>query len=366
MTKKTKHIVVTFVMVTFFLSFSLLAWLKPADDFSLSERRKLSQFPELSFKTIVSGDFMSNFENYTLDQFPLRDKFRTLKAMVNLNIFKQSANNDIYVVDGFASKIEYPLNEASVERAGERFQYVYEKYLKDTNTKNYLSIIPDKNYFLGTENGYLSIDYDKMISLLKGNTGFLTYIDITKELELSDFYKTDTHWREENIVDVAEKIGNEMGTDVKADYQEKTLDVDFYGVYYGQSALPLSAEKIKYLENETLKNCKVKDYQNDKGISVYDMEKGNGKDPYEMFLGGPLSLVAIENEKAKTDKELIIFRDSFGSSIAPLLVEGYKKITLVDIRYIHPNLLENYIQFDSQDVLFLYSTSVLNNSETIK
>ncbi len=366
MTKKTKHIVITFVMVAFFLCFSLFAWLKPADDFSLSERRKLSQFPELSFKAVVSGDFMSNFENYTLDQFPLRDKFRTLKAMVNLNIFKQSANNDIYIVDGFASKIEYPLNEKSVERAGERFEYIYEKYLKDVDTKNYLSVIPDKNYFLAEENGYLSIDYEKMISLLKENTDFLTYIDITNDIELFDFYKTDTHWRQENLVDIAEKIGSEMGADVKTEYEEKTLDADFYGVYYGQSALPLSAEKIKYLENDTLKNCMVYDFQNDKEIDLYDMKKGNAKDPYEMFLGGPLSLVTIANEKAKTDKELIIFRDSFGSSIAPLLAPGYKKITLVDIRYMHPNLLENYIEFDSQDVLFLYSTSVLNNSETIK
>ena len=366
MTNKIKHIVVTFVMVAVILGTSLFAWLKPADDFSLSERRKLSQFPELSFKTVISGDFMSSFENYTLDQFPLRDKFRTLKALVALNVFNQSANNDIYVVDGCASKIEYPLNEDSVKRAGERFQYVYEKYLKDTNTKNYLSIIPDKNYFLGTENGYLSVDYEKMISLLKENTDFLKYIDITKNLEISDFYKTDTHWREENIIDVAEKIGKEMGTNVKAEYDVKTLENDFYGVYYGQSALPLEAEKIKYLENETLNNCKVYDFQNGKDIPVYDMEKGNGKDPYEMFLGGPISLVTIENENAKTDKELIIFRDSFGSSIAPLLVEGYRKITLVDIRYMHPNLLGNYIEFNSQDVLFLYSTSVLNNSETIK
>ncbi len=366
MTNKTKHIVVTFVMVAFFVVLSAFAWVKPADEFSTSERRKLSQFPELNFKTVVSGDFMSSFENYTLDQFPLRDEFRTLKALVTLNVFNQSANNDIYIVEGYASKIEYPLNEDSVKRAGERFGYVYEKYLKDTNTKNYLSVIPDKNYFLGTENGYLSIDYEKLISLLKENTEFLKYIDITKELELSDFYKTDTHWREENLTDVAEKIGNEMGTDVKAEYDVKILENDFYGVYYGQSALPLEAEKIKYLTNDVLENCQVFDYQNNKEISVYDMEKAEGKDPYEMFLGGPLSLVTIENENAKTDKELIIFRDSFGSSIAPLLIEGYKKITLVDIRYMHPNLLENYVEFNSQDVLFLYSTSVLNNSETIK
>ena len=366
MTKKTKHIVITVVMATFFLGLSVFAWIKPMDEFSVSERRKLSQFPHLSFNTVLSGDFMKNFENYTLDQFPLRDKFRTLKALVALNVFNQSANNDIYIVDGYASKIEYPLKEDSVKRAAQRFQYVYEKYLKDKNTKNYISIIPDKNYFLAEENGYLSLDYEKMISVLRENTDFLQYIDITKDVERQDFYKTDTHWKQENLVDLAEKIGEEMGTDVKTEYDVKILDKDFYGVYYGQSALPLEAEQIKYLVNDTLENCKVFDYQNNKEISVYDMEKAYGKDPYEMFLGGPLSLVTIENENAKTDKELIIFRDSFGSSIAPLLVEGYQKITLVDIRYIHPNLLENYIEFDSQDVLFMYSTSVLNNSETIK
>lgn len=366
MTKNIKHIVTTVVIATFFLSISVFALIKPADDFSQSERRKLSQLPEISFHSVLSGDFMKKFENYTLDQFPLRDKFRTLKAMVALNVFNRSANNDIYVAEGYVSKIEYPLKEKNIERAAERFSYVYEKYLKDKNTNNYLSVIPDKNYFLAEENGYLSMDYEKLLKIIRENTDFLEYIDITKALEISDFYKTDTHWRQENIIDVAEQLGKEMGADVKSEYTEKSLDRDFYGVYYGQSALPLESEKIKYLSNDVLENCKVYDYQNNKKIYVYDMEKAMGKDPYEMFLSGPLSLITIENEDARTDKELVVFRDSFGSSIVPLLVPGYKKITLVDIRYIHPDLLENYIEFNTQDVLFIYSTSVLNNSETIK
>ena len=85
-----------------------------------------------------------------------------------------------------------------------------------------------------------------------------------------------------------------------------------------------------------------------------------------MFLSGSKSLLTIENPNATTDKELIIFRDSFGSSIAPLLAEGYAKITLVDIRYMSPNMLGNFMEFTDQDVLFLYSTGVLNNSITIK
>ena len=95
------------------------------------------------------------------------------------------------------------------------------------------------------------------------------------------------------------------------------------------------------------------------------MEKAEGNDLYEMFLSGPRSLLVIDNPSADTDKELIIFRDSFGSSIAPLFIEAYSKITLVDIRCISPAYLGRFIEFDGQDVLFLYSTLVLNNSDTI-
>ena len=85
-----------------------------------------------------------------------------------------------------------------------------------------------------------------------------------------------------------------------------------------------------------------------------------------MFLSGSEPLITIENEHATTDKELIMFRDSFGSSIAPLFIEAYKKITLVDIRYIQSDFLENFIKFDNQDVLFIYSTTLLNNSKAFK
>ena len=60
-----------------------------------------------------------------------------------------------------------------------------------------------------------------------------------------------------------------------------------------------------------------------------------------------------------------MFRDSFGSSLAPLLTSGYRRITLVDTRYLSPAFLGRFIDFDGADILFLYSTSVLNNSESL-
>jgi hypothetical protein len=325
----------------------------------------LAQFPKLSLNSIISGRFMKSFETYTTEQFPLRDSFRTIKALSNFYILGQSDNNDLFFKNGHIGKIEYPLNEESVTNAAKKFEKIKNKYLDGTDTKIYFSVIPDKNYYL-IEDDYLSIDYEKMLSQIQSETEFMEYIDIKDLLTLDSFYKTDTHWRQEEIIPVAKEIAEKMGVQLNAEYKVNILDNDFYGVYHGQAALPVPPEEIKYLTNDILENAKVYNFDFQKEISVYDMEKAYGKDPYEMFLSGSLSLLTIENEKATTDKELVIFRDSFGSSLAPLLVEGYKKITVVDIRYIHPDMLERFIEFTNQDVLFIYSTSVLNNSETIK
>lgn len=366
MSAERKNKVVVYTLILFFLIFSLWAQIRREDDFSDSERRTLQQRPSASFENILSGEFMKNFEGYTLDQFPMRDRFRTLKAVFSLYVLRQKDNNDIYLADGYVSKLEYPMKEDSLLRATQRFSYVYEKYLKDTGVKVYFSIIPDKNYYLAKQNGYPLMDYPLLYEFVRERVSFAEYIDITGQLSPDDFYKTDTHWRQEKILSVAKLLGEAMDTDVEAEYELKTLDHPFYGVYYGQSALPLPAEEIHYLTNEKLENCMVYDYQNDRQTEIYDMEKAYGKDPYEMFLSGPLPLLTIENPSAVSSKELILFRDSFGSSIAPLLAEGYTKITLVDIRYMHPDFLGKYIEFTDQDVLFLYSTLVLNNGETIK
>jgi len=61
-----------------------------------------------------------------------------------------------------------------------------------------------------------------------------------------------------------------------------------------------------------------------------------------------------------------VVRDSFASSLIPLFTEAYRKITLVDIRYMRSKEIEKYIELKDQEVLFLYSTLILNNSSTLK
>ena len=275
-------------------------------------------------------------------------------------------DNGVYVAEGYAAKLNYPLDEKSVTYAAMRFEYIYEQYLKDSGGNIYVSIIPDKNYFLAEQNGFPSLDYSAMTAMLTDKMPYAKYIDIFPMLDLSDYYRTDTHWRQEKITDVAAHIASSMGVELNAEYTPVKLDAPFYGVHCRQSEISLEPDELIYLENDILKECTVYDAETDSNISVYDMELAAADDPYEIFLSGAKSLLTIENPNAATDRELIIFRDSFASCIAPLLAEGYSKITLVDVRYLSPMLLGRFVDFHGQDVLFLYSTLVLNNSVTIK
>ena len=96
------------------------------------------------------------------------------------------------------------------------------------------------------------------------------------------------------------------------------------------------------------------------------MDKLETPDLYEVFLSGAQPLLTIENPAGEAGRELVIFRDSYGSSLAPLLLQSYSKVTLVDIRYMSPDQVGDYVTFQNQDVLFLYSTLILNSGRSLK
>lgn len=347
---------------------SLCAWFLPAKASSDAERRPLAQMPEFAVENVLNGSFMTEFEDYSLDQFPLRDAFRSLKSLFHYYALGQSDNNGIYLAEGSAAKQEYPLNESSLAHALERFGYVYEKYLQDSGSRIIMAVVPDKGYYLAEESGQLAMDYEKLFAAIREGMPWADHVDLTDCLTAEDYYRTDTHWRQESLLTAAGKLCEALDvTSPRAeDHILTALERPFYGVYYGQAALPMEADTLYLLESELLSQCTVYDYETGKTGAIYDMTKLESKDLYDVFLSGARSLLTIENPSAATDRELIVFRDSFGSSMVPLLVQDYARVTLVDIRYIQIDVLDRFLEFAGQDVLFLYSTLVLNNSSTIK
>lgn len=328
---------------------------------STTERRALAQIPDITAEKLINGETFEKFEEYAMDQFIGRDTLRSIKSYFSINIFKQKDNNKLFLKDNAIYKIEYPLNRKNIEKSADKINNIYDRYLQGMNV--YYAIIPDKNYYLD-DNEYLKMDYMELEKIMKNRVKNAKYINIWENLSLQDYYRTDTHWKQENLGAVVKTIENNMNlkdtTDIKYDIEELG---DFYGVYYGQLGIKIQPDMLKILTNDVLDNCKVYNIEKQDKSQVYDKDKWNkSSDKYDIYLSGATPIITIENPNSNSSKELLLFRDSFGSSLAPLLVENYSKITLIDVRYISSKLLENYIDFNNQDVLFLYSSLVLNQN----
>lgn len=361
---KIKNIISVLLCGAFVLALAAWCFFGPKADYSESERRALAKFPETTWENISSGKFASGFEEYATDAFPLRDLWRTVKAYTRLGLFAQKDNNDLFLKDGHIGKLEYPMKPNMMDYAANLFTKVRDENFPDAQV--YFAMIPDKNKDLAD----LQLDYDLFEAQMHEKLPFATPIQISGLLSAEDYYDTDTHWRQDKITDVADRLAQAMGTELPKEYEPKELDVDFYGVYAGQSAMNPKPDTITVLTNDTIDGLQVQLLDLNTGSlktsSVYDMEKANSRDPYELFLSGNQALVRITNPANTEGKRLIVFRDSFGSSITPLLAQGYSEVILLDLRYVNSAFVGKLVNFQNADVLFMYSTLLLNNSTGMK
>ncbi len=363
MNNKIKNIVVTVTFVAFIAFFviqNVIIYFNPAES-SSAERRPLAQFPEnITVEGVLDKTVIDGFEKYTADQFPLREFFRSLKAKFQLNVLGLKENNGYAVEDGYIAKIEPEFIAENIEYSVGRLNLIYNRFIKGKGANVYSAVVPDKNYYFAKDYGYPSPDYEMMVEMMKEGLADAKYIDLFDSLELSDYYLADTHWSQPCLDDVVKKLSSEMGfaDRLSWNYTEKTLD-NFKGVYHAQSALYPAPEKLTYLTNDILENATVYDYETGETYGIYNFEAFEGSDGYDFFLSGTRSYLRIDNPGATTDKELVMFRDSFGASLAPLLVEGYKTVYLIDIRSLPIQTLMSF-DFSNKDVLFIYSSLVLN------
>ena len=345
--------------------FSVSQWILPDEELSLAERREKQQFPVLSISTLADGTFSKELESYLCDQFPLREEFRKLKAFVHFDILKQKDNDGVYTAEGHISEFEERISISSVNRFCSRITAIYDSFIKNSDCKAYYCIVPDKNRFIAKQNGYPGYDYEDLYSRVDEQLSYMNKVEIDSLLSSDCYYLTDSHWRQEKILHVAKRINEQMG--MKFNEENKEVHAtSFYGVYYPRLAVDFKADELICIENETILGSTAYNYETDETTGVYNTGKLSGNDAYDVFLSGAVSVIEIRNPSGYKEKELVIFRDSFGSSLAPLILSNYSKVTLVDTRYIVPENIDDYVSFDKQDILFVYSTTLINKSITLK
>lgn len=361
---KNKIVIASFMTILF--GIALVNLFIPAKELSISERRKLQQFPPITLERILNAGFMKDFDKYSVDQFLFREQFRSVKAAVDRNILGKTDTNGIFSKNGHLLKIEYPLRENKVLQMATKMLAVERKLLQGMNV--YYSIVPDKNCYLPQNSGALVMDYVKLERLMNQNLPEMKYINLFGSLTLDDYYTTDSHWRQEKIQKAVNTLWHNLGVDRNfnlSSYTQKSYN-PFYGVYYGQSARAFKPDSLTWLENAVTRDAVVTNVGTETIESVYNLDRLGGMDGYEMFLSGMQPIITLKNPHNASNKSLLLFRDSFGSSIAPLMLEGYSTITLIDLRYAKSSILAEYVNFaDYQDALFLFSTTIINNSDII-
>ena len=239
MKKKTQQIYTIVLMAVLIFGLSIFAVLKPATDFSESERRPLEKLPELSLETVLNGDFMGNFEDYTNDQFPLRDAFRSVKALAKYYLFGISDNNELYFADGHVAKLDFPLDEDSIQYAADRFNELYSTYMEGKVNKVIFSVVPDKGYYIGAENGFPVMDHKAMEEFFAESLGFAEYVSIFDLIDESDYYFADTHWQQQDITPVADKILSALGARPFENFEENPCFANVESLFLALSSVLL-------------------------------------------------------------------------------------------------------------------------------
>ena len=296
-----KDKIITFMFVSFILTFSILHLVIKDEEISYTERRKLTTFPE--FK--LNSKYITDIDKYLLDHFPFRETFRNIKANFNYNILNKLDNNGIYLKDNYIFKSNYPTNKKSIDYFNKNINKLKNNFTENNNV--YLMIVPDKNYYLN-DDMFLQIDYDYIYDNL--NKLNIDMIDIRSIMSLNDYYETDTHWKQENLHKVVKKLSEMMYFDYET-YSNVFHKYDkFYGVYYGESAINRKPEDITYLTNDIIDNASVKYLENSGLNKVYNTDSLSGMDSYNVYLDGARSFIEITNNKSINNGAILLPKES--------------------------------------------------------
>ncbi len=357
-------IFITALFCAFIGVFLVANAVSPDRTFSEMENRNLEQLPTPSVKTLLSGEFMKDFETYTTDQFVARDSWIGLKSATERALGKRE-NNGVYFCekDTLITRFDQP----DSQKVADNLTYV-NNFVENVDIPVIFSLIPTQACIwadrlpAGAPNASQTDILSQAQAAVPGATWADLYTPLWEHRDEDIFYRTDHHWTSlgayYGYTGLAEALGF---TPVSLDsYTETVRSTEFYGTVFSSSG-------VRWVKPDTIST-----YVPDTGITVtehsYD-NKGNPieiprslyvesflsvKDKYSMFLGGNQSLGVVKTPN--TDKpKLLIIRDSYTDSVVPFLTPHYSEIHLIDLRY-YKLSIQDYIEQNGIDqALVLYS-----------
>ncbi len=332
-----------------------------------SERRSAEAMPEISLSSIYDKEYYEDFESFLLDAFFARDLMIRGKNLFSTDILMQTDVDGIMKTDDGVVKLLMECDKARISETAETFDRICSEYFQKAGGI-YLSVIPGRSFYFSDSE---KLCFEECSNTLdrKMRTPHST-VDLTGVLSQDSYYCTDIHWKQQKLLPVARLILDAMGRAFPPTVFSETELGEFTGTVGSQSHLCDETDILTIMTSEYTKKAEVSYLVSGESGDVYDTDAFyESYDKYDVFLRGETtggsnnSFISIKtgNDKGR----LIIFRDSFARSLAPLLLGSYSEIILIDLRA-GSGSLERYADLlsgsEDTDVLFLVSAYVVNTT----
>ena len=347
------------------IAMSIVNIISPKRAFSSKENRYLQEFPKLSYKALISGEFESDFEKYTTDQFIGRDNWISLKTITDLTLLKKDNTRVYFGKEDYLFDVDNKIDEEQFSKNMKNLNIFIDSiknYNKDISITALL--VPTKTeIFTEKLPLYAPVVNEKEIvemikSSLKEDINILDLIDLLKEKSNENiYYRTDHHWTTKGAFYGYKYYLKEMGQlslDEDSFIKEKVSD-NFYGTSYRKANFYLgNPDEIYSYKLKEEPEYKITYNNMTNANNLYDESFLSKTDKYSYFFGGDKALIEIETS-IKNDKSILVIKDSFANSLIPFLLNHYEKILVIDTRYFNMSISDYIKEKDINEVLLLFN-----------
>ena len=330
-------------------------------DFSDSENRRLAQWPEFSLSAILDGSYLNGMGDYIADQFPGRDAWITLNLKLN-QLLGQKESSGVYLCeDGYLMQIPAEPNAVQHERNLKAINTFYQNH-SDLNmvmvvSPNAVTVHADKL----PENAPVRDQIADLYHIATTVNG-VKVVDITQTLKAHNaeylFYRTDHHWTSLAAYYAFQTFAPELNITAPAlsEYTVYPVSTTFEGTLSSKSGSHSARDTVEIMVPKSgIEYYVTYNSDNNTNIcSLYNRAALDVKDHYTVFFGGNYSRVDITTT-ANTERNLLVFKDSYANCMIQFLYPYFDHITMIDPRYYYDNVEHVITSQGITDVLFLYN-----------
>ncbi|THB78240.1 MAG: hypothetical protein D6B25_04825 [Desulfobulbaceae bacterium] len=310
---------------------------------SKSEKRKLVQFPELSFTVDGIKTFPGTFEKYYKDHFGLRSQIVRLHNYTLCKLFKVSPTGMVIV----GSDNWYFFNAN-----GSLGDYLGRFHFTDNRLKDFESILLNRDAWLkkmGTHYIFLPIPnketvyeeylprrirkhkgvnkYTQVIEYLRSSGQFTNFIDTEALLlhlkqEQQVYLKTDSHWNNDGAFGVYQELINQLSKKLpNLQPLKQTSEKEWIEDFSGDLAIFMN---LRGLVTETAPAINVERECKPSGMrrmtELKETAAYKDVEPHRL---------PVTNGCKKKEYSAIVIHDSFGNFLRKYLSQNFRKIIYI-------------------------------------